>query len=132
MTRQFLFLRSSAMIPDEPPKCYVRDAFERTRVRATHPRVHSRTHDTHSHSRHKRTWGNYKTTRFNERTENFISQPSIQKLKLWICLFSNPKRTSFFIELHSSLGALKPAFPRWKRCGVTIFIIYYILYIILI
>jgi len=38
--------------------CYARDAFERTRVRATHPRAHFRTRDTCTHSRHNRTCGN--------------------------------------------------------------------------
>jgi len=50
----------------------LRDAFGHTRVRATHPRVHSRTRDTYTHSRHNRTCGNQKTTRFIKRTENFI------------------------------------------------------------
>jgi len=38
--------------------CYARDAFERTRVRATHPHAHFRTRDTCTQSRHNRTYGN--------------------------------------------------------------------------
>jgi len=105
-------------IPDELPKCCARDAFERTRIHATHEYTSALTTRTRAHTLVVRAEINRPQSLLKERRTLFKNC----QFKLNRTLNSTPldskehRSSSNFIDL----SALKSAFPRWKRCCVTI------------